>query len=103
MSKAKERLKNILNSIEDIEFIINNPDIKITTAIENKLIKPAIRMNLVKIAEQFNKLKNDNEFEILQKFSNRDLIGYIFHFLIYLIVRLKINIDIRSTNFILIL
>jgi len=75
MFKAKQRLESILNSISDIEFIVNNQDIKITKAIENKLIKPAIRMNLVKIAEQFSKLKNDNEFEILQNFLSSDLKG----------------------------
>jgi len=32
-------------------------------------------MNLVKIAEQFSKLKNDNEFEILQNFLSSDLKG----------------------------
>ncbi len=75
MSKAKQRLENILNSIEDIEFITNNPDIKITKAIKDRLVKPAVRMNLVKIAEQFIKLKRDNEFEILQNFSSLDLKG----------------------------
>ncbi len=75
MSKAKQRLKNILNSIEDIEYITNVQDIKITKAIKNRLIKPAIRMNLIKIAEQFGKLKNDNEFDILSKFSSKDLKG----------------------------
>ena len=75
MSKSQKRLKNILASIEDIEFIINNNNLKISTAIENRVLKPAIRMNLIKIAEQFNKLKNDNEFEILQNFSSKDLKG----------------------------
>ncbi len=75
MSKAKRRLRNILNSIEDIYFIINNQDLKVTKAIEDRLIKPAVRMNLIKIAEQFTKLKNDNEFETLQNFSSSDLKG----------------------------
>jgi len=75
MSKARFRLKSIIEAIEDIEFIVNNKDIKITKAIEDKLIKPAIRMNIIKIAEQFSKLKNDNEFKILQNFSSKDLKG----------------------------
>ena len=75
MSKAKQRLENILQSIEDIEFITSSSDLKITKSIEDRLIKPAIRMNLIKIAEQFSKLKFDNEFEILKSFSNRDLKG----------------------------
>ena len=50
-------------------------ELKITQAIENKIIKPAIRMNIVRIAEQFLKLKDDNEFKILEKFKNEDLKG----------------------------
>ena len=75
MSKAVQRLQKILDTIEDIEFITNQHDLKITKAIENRLVKPAIRMNLIRIAEQFTKLKNDNEFEILQNFSSQDLKG----------------------------
>ena len=32
-------------------------------------------MNIIRIAEQFSKLKDDNEFKILEKFSNDDLKG----------------------------
>jgi len=75
MSKAKKRLKKIYQLIVDIEFIINNNELKITEAIENKIIKPAIRMNIVRIAEQFSKLKDENEFKILEHFSPKDLKG----------------------------
>ena len=75
MSKAQERLEKILKCIDDIEFVLKNNDIKITRAIEDKLIKPAIRMNIVRIAEQFLKLKDDNEFKILENFSPNDLKG----------------------------
>jgi len=75
MSKAQERLEKILKCIVDIEFVLKNNDIKITRAIEDKLIKPAIRMNIVRIAEQFLKLKGDNEFKILENFSPNDLKG----------------------------
>jgi hypothetical protein len=57
MSKALERVENIVKSIEDIEFILGDSDIKLTQAIENKIIKPAIRMHIVKIAEQFTQNK----------------------------------------------
>jgi uncharacterized protein with HEPN domain len=50
-------------------------DLKITKAVENKILKPAIRMNIVRIAEQFAKLKDDNAFDILSHFSDRDLKG----------------------------
>ena len=75
MSKVKQRLVSILTAIEDIEYITNNLDLKITKAIEDRLVKPAIRMNLMQIAEQFKKLKHDNEFETLQNFSSLDLKG----------------------------
>lgn len=75
MSSAINRLQKIYTSIEDIEFILNTNDIKITHAIEDKLIKPAVRMNIVRIAEQFAKLKDDNEFKILENFTSEDLKG----------------------------
>ena len=75
MSSAIDRLNKIYECIENIEFIINTSDLKITRAIEDKLIKPAIRMNIVRIAEQFSKLKDDNEFKILEKFASEDLKG----------------------------
>ncbi len=75
MSSGTNRLETIVNCIDDIEFILNEQDIKITQAIEDKIIKPAIRMNIVRIAEQFAKLKEDNEFKILEQFESDDLKG----------------------------
>lgn len=75
MSNAIDRLNKIYECIENIEFIINTSDLKITRAIEDKLIKPAIRMNIVRITEQFSKLKDDNEFKILEEFTSEDLKG----------------------------
>ena len=75
MSKALERIEKIVKSIEDIEFILDDFNVKLTEAIENKIIKPAIRMHIVKIAEQFNKLKDENAFKILENFSDNDLRG----------------------------
>lgn len=75
MSKAIRRLEKVLECIEDIDFIINQNNLKVTNVIENKIIKPAIKMNIVRIAEQFAKLKDDNEFKILENFTNEDLKG----------------------------
>ncbi|MEA2073741.1 MAG: HepT-like ribonuclease domain-containing protein [Campylobacterota bacterium] len=75
MSSGFDRLKKIYECIEDIEFILSNNDIKITHAIEDRIIKPAIRMNIVRIAEQFSKLKDDNRFQILENFTSDDLKG----------------------------
>ncbi len=75
MSSPQQRLKNIKNSIDDIEFILNSVEFKISQVIEDKILKPAIRMHIIKIAEQFNKLKDDNAFDVLEKFSSNDLKG----------------------------
>lgn len=75
MSKAKFRLEKVLDIICDIEFIMDNNSLKITQAVEDRVLKPAIRMNLVRIAEQFSKLKDENEFKILDCFSSKDLKG----------------------------
>jgi uncharacterized protein with HEPN domain len=75
MCKAINRLNKILECIENIDFIINNSSLKITQAIDDKIIKPAIRMNIIRIAEQFSKLKDDNEFNILENFTSEDLKG----------------------------
>ncbi len=41
----------------------------------DRILRPAIRMQIVSIAEQFNKLKDENEFELLSKIDKRDLKG----------------------------
>lgn len=75
MSSGINRLQKVYECIENIEFILNTKDLKTTHAIEDKIIKPAIRMNIVRIAEQFVKLKDDNEFKILENFTSEDLKG----------------------------
>ena len=75
MSKSIRRLHKIKEAIEDIEFILNEVDFKVTIAIENRIIKPAIRMHIVRIAEEFTSLKEENAFEILENFSKDDLRG----------------------------
>ena len=75
MSKAKRRLQKINDSIEDIEFILHKVDFKVTKAIENSILKPAIRMHIIRISEEFKSLKDENEFETLEHFSKDDLKG----------------------------
>jgi len=74
MSKAFIRIKNIKKSFDDIK-LINSQNLKTSEAINDVLVKPAIRMHIIKIAEQFNKLKEENEFYILEKFDKDDLRG----------------------------
>ena len=68
-----KELKKILECIEDIDFILNQNDFKITQEIEDKILKPAINMNILRIAGQFKKLKDDYEIKILKNFENEDL------------------------------
>jgi uncharacterized protein with HEPN domain len=75
MSKAHQRIEKILECMENIDFIMNETSLSATESINNKIIKPAIRMNIVRIAEQFSKLKEENEFKILENFSTTDLRG----------------------------
>lgn len=71
----KNRLESILQKIEDIEFFIQQKDGKSMLALEDRILKPAIRMQIISIAEQFNKLKDENEFELLSKIDKNDLKG----------------------------
>lgn len=71
----KERLRFILEKIGDIEFFIKQKNGKIMPALQDRILKPAIRMQIISIAEQFNKLKEENEFELLSKFDKDDLRG----------------------------
>lgn len=71
----KNRLLSILEKIEDIEYFISQKNGKIILSLEDRILKPAIRMQIISIAEQFNKLKDENEFETLTKIDKKDLKG----------------------------
>lgn len=72
---ATDRLSNILNKINFIEEVVLEFG-TITQALDDeKMGKPSILMHLISIAEQFNKLKEDNEFKILENFNKDDLRG----------------------------
>ena len=71
----RNRLQSILDKIEDIEYFVSQRDGKIMLALEDRTLKPAIRMQIISIAEQFNKLKEENEFELLSLIDKNDLKG----------------------------
>ncbi len=71
----KNRLALILEKISDIDFFIQQRDGKIMTVLQDRILKPAIRMQIISIAEKFNKLKDENEFEILSQIDKNDLRG----------------------------
>ena len=55
----KNRSLSILEKIEDIEYFVLQKDNKIMLALQDRVLKLAIKMQLISIAEQFNKLKGD--------------------------------------------
>lgn len=69
------RIETIIEKIEAIETIIQNYRGIAQALSDTLLAKPAILMHLVTIAEQFDKLKNNNAFEILSQFDKKDLKG----------------------------
>ena len=71
----KNRLQSIIEKINDLEYFIQQKNGKIMLALEDRILKPAIRMQIISIAEQFNKLKDENEFEILSQIDKIDLKG----------------------------
>lgn len=57
---------NILDSIDTINFAFSSK-------IDSKIVQSSIYMNIMRVDEEFNKLKDDCEFEVLQKFDSEDL------------------------------
>ena len=75
MSNPQNRLKIIHKKINFIETICQE-DGSITNALlDEKRSRASLLMHLTSIAEQFNKLAEDAEFEILSKFDKNDLKG----------------------------
>lgn len=76
MFSVLESIKSIKKKVELIQTILDEYDGKISLALQDEVkTRPAILMHLVSIAEQFNKLKNNNEFEVLEHFTKYDLKG----------------------------
>lgn len=71
----KNRLVSALDKINDIEYFIAQKNGRITAALEDRILRPAIRMQIISMAEQFSKLKDENEFELLSQIDKSDLKG----------------------------
>lgn len=75
MSNFHSRLRTIQKKIDFIESICKE-DGSITNALsDEKRSRASILMHLTSIAEQFNKLSEDAEWDILSKFDKNDLKG----------------------------
>jgi uncharacterized protein with HEPN domain len=75
MSKVSHRLQTILKKIDFIDEIVAEKGSIIIALEDEKNARASIMMHFTSIAEQFNKLAIDGEFEVLQKFDKRDLKG----------------------------
>ena len=68
-------LNLILGKINNIESIINQNG-SITKALEDRILsKPAILMHLISIAEQFQRLQDAFEYDVLSNFEKEDIRG----------------------------
>ncbi|HAE38214.1 MAG TPA: hypothetical protein DCG57_06185 [Candidatus Riflebacteria bacterium] len=76
MREPLNRVRIIRTKIVLLNEIIADFNGDISQALlDEKVFKPAILMHLVAIAEQINKLKDENAFAVLEKFSMADLKG----------------------------
>jgi len=75
MYRARERLKVIHTKISFIESICQEEG-SITKALaDEKRSRASILMHLISIAEQFSRLSDEAEFNILSRFDRRDIRG----------------------------
>lgn len=75
MSKCSDRLNNVVRKINFIENIVRSKNGIISALDDEENSRASILMHLTSIAEQFDKLSKDGEFEILSKFDKNDLKG----------------------------
>jgi uncharacterized protein with HEPN domain len=74
MSKSLYRLKTILKKIDFIENIIKEKGI--SSALDDEQnTRASLMMHLTSIAEQFDKLSKDGEFQLLAQFDKEDIRG----------------------------
>ena len=69
------RLQGMLHKIEDIEYFIAQKNGKIVAALTDRTLKPAIRMQLIALSEDFTRLAQEGAFKTLSHFSPSDIKG----------------------------
>lgn len=75
MSKALRRLETIAKKIAYIQNICRKNGGIVQALEDEEDARAAIMMHLTSIAEQFDKLSKEGEFEILSRFDKKDLKG----------------------------
>ena len=68
MSENKFDIMQFTEILKDTNFSDD-----ISSKIDSKIVQSSIYMNIMRVDEEFNKLKDDCEFEVLQKFDSEDL------------------------------
>jgi len=70
-----DRLEKMFQRIEDIEYFIAQKNGKITEALHDRVLKPAIRMQLIALSEDFTRLTQNGAYQILSHFNPEDIKG----------------------------
>ncbi len=70
-----KNLRLILDKIDNIETIVTQNGSIIKALEDETLSKPAILMHLISIAEQFQRLQDALEYDVLSKFKKEDIRG----------------------------
>ena len=70
-----ESLELIADKIEKIETIVEKKGGVVAALEDETMARPAIMMHLVSIAEQFSRLQDGLEYEILSRFDKEDIRG----------------------------
>ncbi len=73
--KVRTRIERMVRRIEDIEFFLKQKDGKIVEALQDRILKPAIRMQLINLSEDFTKLANEGAFDVLSRFDPNEIKG----------------------------
>jgi len=73
--KSRARIERMIGRIEDIEFFLEQKEGKVVEALHDRILKPAIRMQIINLSEDFTKLANDGAFEILSRFDPTEIKG----------------------------
>lgn len=68
MSENKFNVMQFTEILKDTNFSDD-----ISSKIDSKIVQSSIYMNIMRVDEEINKLKDDCEFEVLQKFDSEDL------------------------------
>jgi len=73
--KHLDRIELMLKRIDDIRYFVSRSNGKIVDALHDRILKPAIRMQLIALSEDFTKLMQAGAYDILSHFDPKDIKG----------------------------